>query len=524
VEAHLSIMDALVGTEDKLSFSSTKTNFDVVLKCLEIVTTLSICDDTRDSILNADQSGCCMKIASNIVTANAKLKCDSNVDNDTSTSSENDADLAAKSLAEKLIATSIDDQDLQIGDPVLVDSTSSKSDSSPKKVDENTHEELEGVIAFMGPVQFAPGDDWIGIHLTGSSIGKGRNDGSVKGVHYFDCEEKDGVFVKRTHVRKRVMDLKSKECNSVEISLPVPVQQPTNPWETMLVGDNSRLEKASFALLQSFSRSKRHRDAMMNNNQFATTLAAAIRSSSTTIDFKWDALELLSSFTIHYCEPKEDLITLFCDVIETQTRTLQLSRDRQEQSSSKQLVGVVISGLQNLICGCQNAHDQTRSLRATSDLFIFLCNTLFSGPKSRRTTALKTDGALFATLTSLLLLSFGSEDIRKSIFTSQHISSLIRFIMMTSRVETMDCHVTFYNKDGEEYWEAANAQCLQILTYTVNMTTQVHLGTTFACLIGECEPSTNSFSICLKNISNRAHGGSSQVWARQLLAKLERLS
>lgn len=320
------------------------------------------------------------------------------------------------------------------------------------------------------------------------------------------------------------MDLKSKECDSVEISLPEPAQQPTNPWEILLMGDNPRLEKASFALLQSFSRSKRHRDAMMNNNEFTTTLAAAVRSSSTTIDFKRDTLELLSSFTIHYCEPKEDLITLFCDVIESQTRTLQLSRDRQEQSSSKQLIGVVISGLQNLICGCQNAHDQTRSLRAASDLFTFLCNTLFSGPRSRRTTALKTDGALFATVTSLLLLSFGSEDVRKSIFTTQLISSLIRFIMMTSRVETMDCHVAFYNKDGEEYWEAANAQCLQVLTYIVNMTTQVHLDTTFACLIGDSEPSTNSFSMCLQSISDRAHGGSSQVWARQLLAKLERLS
>lgn len=520
VEAHLSIMDALVGTEDKLSSSWTKTNVDVVVKCMEIVTTLSICDDTRDFILNADQSGYCMKIASNIVTANAKLKCGRNVGKETS--SERGADLAARNLAEKLIATSIDDKDLQIGDPVLVDSTSSKSDSSPKKKDENhTHEELEGVIAFMGPVQFAPGDDWIGIHLTGSSIGKGRNDGSVKGEHYFDCEEKSGVFVKKTHVRKRVMDLNSSECDSVEISLPEPAQQPTNPWQTMLMGDNPRLEKASFALLQSFSRSKRHRDAMMNNNEFTATLAAAIRSSSTTIDFKRDALELFSSFTIHYFEPKEDLITLFCDVIESQTRTLQLSRDRQEQSSSKQLIGVVISGLQNLLC---NGHDQTRSLRAASDLFIFLCNTLFSGPRSRRTSALTTDGTLFATLTSLLLLSFGSEDIRKSIFTTQLISSLIRFIMMTSRVETVDCHVAFYNKDGEEYWEAANAQCLQILTYIVNMTTQVHLDTTFACLIGESEPSINSFSMCLQSISNRAHGGSPQVWARQLLANLERLS
>ena len=62
--------------------------------------------------------------------------------------------------------------DFQINDPVLV-------------VRKNNLQ-LEGVIAFLGPVSFAQGDDWVGVRLTGSSVGLGRNDGSVHGQQYFE--------------------------------------------------------------------------------------------------------------------------------------------------------------------------------------------------------------------------------------------------------------------------------------------------------------------------------------------------
>ncbi len=51
---------------------------------------------------------------------------------------------------------------------------------------------LTGQIAFIGETKFAPGE-WAGIVLD-SPVGK--NDGSVAGVRYFQCEAKRGVFAR----------------------------------------------------------------------------------------------------------------------------------------------------------------------------------------------------------------------------------------------------------------------------------------------------------------------------------------
>ena len=94
---------------------------------------------------------------------------------------------------------------LQINDPVHITSTS-------KKDGDTTTEVLEGIVAHLGPVQFAPGSDWIGIRLTGQSIGKGKNDGSVKGIQYFNVgttsldpnqRAHNGMFVRKSNVTKR---------------------------------------------------------------------------------------------------------------------------------------------------------------------------------------------------------------------------------------------------------------------------------------------------------------------------------
>lgn len=47
-------------------------------------------------------------------------------------------------------------------------------------------------VKFVGPASFAPGE-WIGLELEDDS---GKNDGSVHGVRYFDCEMGRGMFVK----------------------------------------------------------------------------------------------------------------------------------------------------------------------------------------------------------------------------------------------------------------------------------------------------------------------------------------
>ncbi len=55
-------------------------------------------------------------------------------------------------------------------------------------VDGNRH----GRIAYLGTVHFAKGD-FAGVHLETPT---GKNNGSVGGVMYFQCEPKHGVFAR----------------------------------------------------------------------------------------------------------------------------------------------------------------------------------------------------------------------------------------------------------------------------------------------------------------------------------------
>ena len=49
-----------------------------------------------------------------------------------------------------------------------------------------------GYIRFIGDTQFAPGL-WIGVEFDGPD---GKNDGSVMGERYFDCEPDHGMFLR----------------------------------------------------------------------------------------------------------------------------------------------------------------------------------------------------------------------------------------------------------------------------------------------------------------------------------------
>ncbi|XP_045473186.1 restin homolog isoform X4 [Harmonia axyridis] len=60
-----------------------------------------------------------------------------------------------------------------------------------------------GTIAFIGETQFAPGE-WAGIVLD-EAVGK--NDGSVAGVRYFQCEAKKGVFSRLTRLTRQPLEV-----------------------------------------------------------------------------------------------------------------------------------------------------------------------------------------------------------------------------------------------------------------------------------------------------------------------------
>lgn len=73
-----------------------------------------------------------------------------------------------------------------------------------------------GYVHFIGGTQFAPGQ-WAGIVLD-EPIGK--NDGSVAGVRYFQCEDGRGIFTRPSKLSKTV--LAEKDMNGTQGSLAPP--------------------------------------------------------------------------------------------------------------------------------------------------------------------------------------------------------------------------------------------------------------------------------------------------------------
>lgn len=54
----------------------------------------------------------------------------------------------------------------------------------------------QGTVRFIGTTHFALGD-WIGVELNDAT---GKNDGSVQGERYFDCDPGYGMFVRPTAI------------------------------------------------------------------------------------------------------------------------------------------------------------------------------------------------------------------------------------------------------------------------------------------------------------------------------------
>eukprot|EP00443_Scrippsiella_acuminata_P006583 CAMPEP_0115305938 /NCGR_PEP_ID=MMETSP0270-20121206/72301_1 /TAXON_ID=71861 /ORGANISM="Scrippsiella trochoidea, Strain CCMP3099" /LENGTH=97 /DNA_ID=CAMNT_0002724201 /DNA_START=15 /DNA_END=305 /DNA_ORIENTATION=+ len=58
---------------------------------------------------------------------------------------------------------------------------------------------LAGTVKFEGTTKFAAGI-WVGVEL---DLEKGKNDGSIQGVKYFECKTKHGIFLRPDALRKQ---------------------------------------------------------------------------------------------------------------------------------------------------------------------------------------------------------------------------------------------------------------------------------------------------------------------------------
>lgn len=83
-----------------------------------------------------------------------------------------------------------------------------------------------GHVQFIGGTQFAPGQ-WAGIVLD-EPIGK--NDGSVAGVRYFQCEDGRGIFTRPSKLSKTA--LPEKETNGRQASPAPEVSATSEPVPT----------------------------------------------------------------------------------------------------------------------------------------------------------------------------------------------------------------------------------------------------------------------------------------------------
>lgn len=99
-----------------------------------------------------------------------------------------------------------------------------------------------GYVQFIGGTQFAPGQ-WAGIVLD-EPIGK--NDGSVAGVRYFQCEDGRGIFTRPSKLSKT--SLPEKELNGSQVS-PAPEPSATSepaPDGTTSTGNSQNTEEIHF--------------------------------------------------------------------------------------------------------------------------------------------------------------------------------------------------------------------------------------------------------------------------------------
>ncbi|CAN3368281.1 hypothetical protein DICA3_F16402 [Diutina catenulata] len=82
-----------------------------------------------------------------------------------------------------------------------------------------------GVVRFFGPTEFAPGK-WVGVELDTAT---GKNDGSVEGHRYFECQPAHGVFVRESAVGESNPSSRASSTRTPVSNLPMLRSRPSTP-------------------------------------------------------------------------------------------------------------------------------------------------------------------------------------------------------------------------------------------------------------------------------------------------------
>jgi hypothetical protein len=150
----------------------------------------------------------------------------------------------------------------------------------------STDPPLKGTVAHLGPVQFAPGSDWIGIKLTSDSTGKGKNNGTVKGIFYFDAGgENNGMFVRSSNVKKIQDDSTNVSPRKSGIPLPSPRRSGSNSSDKSLSKMNkSPVTNAAAASRENFLRRLEQQKIKQDVDEISKECSEVVEKVTTVAD------------------------------------------------------------------------------------------------------------------------------------------------------------------------------------------------------------------------------------------------
>jgi len=185
----------------------------------------------------------------------------------------------------------------------------------------------------MGKVQFADGDDWVGVRLTGSAVGLGKNDGSVQGHAYFDCPPQCGLFVKKSSLSKR--QLTRLEELRLRRELAQSVEKDKKP-STTPSKSRSPPRAASVSTPSSTSSSRleeiRQRRAQLQGESSSSDLKIQIEQMTTTLKAKDTQIESLEK---QVSKSKDEVAAKDTKVSELKDQVKKLQQQQRQQKAEE---------------------------------------------------------------------------------------------------------------------------------------------------------------------------------------------